>query len=74
MQVAYGLRFPNWGSKDAEGIFAVNRNLGTVMNPGSYVVDTFPSLASIPGFGTIIGNWKRVGEQLFQTDTKILGG
>src|SRR5579859_8070018 len=74
MQVVYGRRFPKWGSKEAEGIFAVNKNLGSVMNPGSFVVDTFPSLASIPGFGTIIGNWRRVGEQLFQTDTKILGG
>src|SRR5271155_2005738 len=74
MQVVYGRRFPKWGSKEAEGIFSVNRNLSTTINPGAYLVDTFPSLAKIPGFGTIIGNWRRVGDRLFKADAKVLCG
>ena len=74
MQVVYGRRFPKWGSKEADDIFSVTGNLGSVMNPGAYIVDTFPSLAKIPGFGTIFGNWRKVGEKLFQQDAKVLCG
>jgi cytochrome P450 len=74
MQVVYGRRFPKWGSKEADGIFSVNRNLSSVIRPGSWIVDTFPSLAAIPGFGTVIGNWRKVGERLFQADSKVLCG
>src|SRR5271170_667804 len=74
MQVVYGQRFPKWGSKEAEGIFSVNGNLSAVLNPGTYIVDTFPFLAKIPGFGTIFGNWRKVGERLFQEDAKVLCG
>src|SRR2546421_10759185 len=48
MQVVYCRRFPKWGSKDAERIFAVNRDFGTVLKPGFYFVWKFPSFASIP--------------------------
>jgi cytochrome P450 len=74
MQVVYGRRFPKWGSKEADDIFSVTANLGSVMNPGAYIVDTFPSLAKIPGFGTIFGNWRTIGERLFQADSKVLCG
>jgi|SRR5579862_1537504 len=74
MQVVYGRRFPNWKSNDADGIFSVNRHLATALDPGVYIVDTFPSLAKIPGFGTIFGNWKRTGEKFFQEDCKVLLG
>jgi cytochrome P450 len=74
MQVVYGRRFPKWGSKEADGIFSVNSNLSTVLNPGAFIVDTFPSLAKIPGFGTVFGSWRKIGDRLFQADSKVLRG
>jgi cytochrome P450 len=74
MQITFGRRFPKWGSKEAEGIYTANRHFATVATPGAYIVDTFPLLAKIPGFGTVFGNWKRVADQLFQIDsTAFLG-
>ena len=36
-----------------------------------YLVDTFPILAKIPGYGTLFGNWRKKGEELFQLDANI---
>jgi cytochrome P450 len=74
MQVVYGRRFPKWGSTEAEGIYSVNRHLSSVVSPGAYIVDTFPFLAKIPGFGTVIGSWKKVGDKLFEEDSQVLLG
>ena len=35
------------------------------------VVDTFPLLAKIPGYGTIFGSWRKKGEAFFQLDANI---
>jgi cytochrome P450 len=74
MQVVYGRRFPKWGSKESDDIFGVNANLSYALTPGKFIVDTFPSLENIPGFGTIFGNWRKTGERLFQQDARVLVG
>ena len=70
MQVVYGRRFPTSGSKEAMEIYECNEHFASV-GPGSYIVDTFPGLAKIPGFGTVFGNWKKIGNEMFKYDSNI---
>jgi cytochrome P450 len=74
MQITYGRRFPKFGSKDAEGVYEANKHFATVATPGAYLVDTFPILAKIPGYGTIFGTWRKVAEELFQMDSQAFLG
>jgi hypothetical protein len=71
MQVVYGRRFPTPGSPEAEQIYECNHRFSSVAGPGMYLVDTFPILAKIPGYGTLFGNWRKKGEELLQLDANI---
>ena len=42
----------------------------TYRRPGSFLVDTFPSLASIPLFN-FFSNWQRVGAEIHKADSEV---
>jgi len=70
MQVVCCRRFPTSGSKEAMEIYECNEHFASV-GPGSYILDTFPALAKLPGFGTVWGSWKKIGDEMFKFDSSV---
>jgi hypothetical protein len=72
MQVAYGRRVPNWDDKDVQDIYSVIDNFTKVTAPGEWLVDSFPTLAKFPAWP--FSNWKKVGREMYEHDSKIYIG
>src|SRR6266496_1407695 len=51
-------------------IYGVLGRFVTYRRPGSFLVDTFPSLASIPLFN-IFSNWQRIGAEIHKADSEV---
>lgn len=69
MQLTYGHRLPTWEHPMFQRIYQVLDNFTNVSAPGAFVVDSFPSLASLPQF--FFGNWKSKGRKMFEHDSKV---
>jgi hypothetical protein len=56
--------------EEVKMVFEVLARFTSFRRPGSYMVDTFPSLASNPFFNWF-SNWKRDGKEIHKADTKV---
>ncbi|KAL9115954.1 MAG: hypothetical protein Q9227_000322 [Pyrenula ochraceoflavens] len=61
LRLAYGKRITTGKEEFVQRIVKVNHNLERIASPGSYLVDTFPSLNLLPSF---LAPWKREGARL----------
>src|SRR5271170_64458 len=51
-------------------IYGCLARFGRVRRPGSFIVDTFPSLANNPLYNAV-SSWRQVGEDTFQKDSAV---
>jgi len=59
--------------EDIRKVYQVLNRFVTYRRPGSFLVDTFPSLASIPLFNKI-SNWQEVGAEIHKADSEVFLG
>ncbi|KAF5026971.1 hypothetical protein F66182_1001 [Fusarium sp. NRRL 66182] len=69
MTVTYGHRVADWDDPYIKKIFQVLEHFTLMSEPGKWLVDVFPSLASLPSF--IVQNWWKIGRQWFEFDREI---
>lgn len=70
LNVTYGKRAPIWECKEIADIYGCLARFGRVRRPGSFIVDTFPSLAKNPIYNAI-SSWRQVGEETFKKDSAV---
>lgn len=82
LQFVYGRRVPvctfpslpigiNSGDcKEVRQVYEVLERFVSYRRPGSFLVDTFPSLASIPLFNAF-SNWQQIGAEIFKADSEV---
>ena len=51
-------------------IYGCLTRFGRVRRPGSFIVDTFPSLANNPIYNDF-SSWRQVGEETFKKDSSV---
>lgn len=51
-------------------VYGVLKRFVSYRRPGSFLVDTFPSLASNPIFN-FFSNWKQIGARIFKEDSEV---
>jgi hypothetical protein len=56
--------------EEVRQVYGVLSRFVTYRRPGSFLVDTFPSLAEIPLFNAL-SNWKQVGEKIHKADAEV---
>lgn len=56
--------------KEIADIYGCLTRFGRVRRPGSFIVDTFPSLAKNPIYNAV-SNWRKVGEETFKLDSAV---
>ena len=56
--------------EEVRQVYGVLERFVTYRRPGSFLVDTFPSLADIPLYNAI-SNWKEVGEKIYKADSEV---
>jgi hypothetical protein len=59
--------------KQIADIYGCLSRFGRVRRPGSFIVDTFPSLANNPIYNAV-SNWRQVGEDTFKKDSAVFMG
>lgn len=69
MLVTYGHRLATWEDPLLKKVYTVLDNLTEMTAPGAHVVDSFPSLASLPQ--SLLGNWRTFGKKIFDHDSKV---
>ena len=69
MFLTSGYRLPSWEHPLVQKIYTVLGNLTEMTASGAHVVDSFPSLASLPQ--RLLGNWRRHAQSVFSRDSKI---
>jgi cytochrome P450 len=69
MLLTYGYRLPTWEHPLLKKIYSVLDNLTEMTAPGAHVVDSFPSLASLPQW--LLGNWRSQAQRFYEHDSKI---
>ncbi|KXJ87807.1 cytochrome P450 [Microdochium bolleyi] len=69
MLVTYGYRIPSFADPLITKIFTVLEHAGTIMAPGAFAVESFPSLTVLPEF--LLGNWYSWGKKVFAHDSKV---
>jgi cytochrome P450 len=67
-RLAFGRRILTGKEEEVRRIFAVVHNVERVASPGAYLVDTFPSLMSLP---TVVAPFKRELEGLHQEELSL---
>ncbi|CAG8952212.1 hypothetical protein HYFRA_00000952 [Hymenoscyphus fraxineus] len=72
ISVTYGHRIPDWNNGLADQIYKVINNLQQFASPGTWIVDTFPSLTAFPE--VFFGKWKSFGRKCFEHDAPIYLG
>ena len=81
LQFVYGRRIPvcNLGfllslrlgdCEEVRQIYGVLARFVTYRRPGSFLVDTFPSLASFPLFN-LFSNWQKIGAEIYKKDSEV---
>lgn len=69
MQVTYGHRIPNWDDPLYKKIFTVLDHFNAMAEPGKWLVDLFPSLASLPSW--MVQNWWTKGREWHKFDSEV---
>ncbi|KAJ9132445.1 Cytochrome P450 [Pleurostoma richardsiae] len=69
MLVTYGYRIPSFEDPLITKIYGVLEHLSVMMAPGAFAVESFPSLAYLPGW--LFGNWYSFGKKVFEYDSKV---
>ena len=69
MTVTYGHRVADWDDPYIKKIFEVLEHFTLMSEPGAWLVDVFPSLASLPSF--LVQNWWKKGRQWFEYDRQV---
>lgn len=70
--VTYGHRIPDWDNALVKEVYKVVNNMQHYAAPGTWIVDTFPSLAVFPEF--LFGKWRSFGRKCFEHDAPIYLG
>jgi hypothetical protein len=73
LNVTYGRRIPVWDCQEIKDIYGALARFGRVRRLGSFIVDTFPSLAKNPIYNTF-SKWRQVGEETFRLDSALFLG
>jgi hypothetical protein len=83
MQVIYGRRIPQCTNsatlltegdcEDIRKIYSVIARFSYVRRPGTFVVDTFPELASFWPYD-LFSSWRKEGEEMHRLDAEIYTG
>lgn len=68
LRLTYGQKVETGNEEVVKRIFAVNHHLERIASPGSYLVDTFPSLNLLPSF---LAPWKREGHRLHDEELDL---
>lgn len=68
LRLTYGQKVETGEEDVVKRIVTVNHNLERIVSPGSYLVDTFPSLNRLPGF---VAPWKREGRRLHEEELDL---
>ncbi|KAM5383723.1 hypothetical protein ACJZ2D_001712 [Fusarium nematophilum] len=69
MTVTYGHRVADWNDPYIKKIYEVLEHFTLMSEPGKWLVDAFPSLASLPSF--LVQNWWKIGRQWFEYDREV---
>jgi hypothetical protein len=56
--------------EEVRQVYGVLGRFVTYRRPGSFLVDTFPSLASVPLFN-MFSNWQKIGEEIHKRDSEV---
>lgn len=65
------LQLANLGDCDeVRKVYEVLGRFVTYRRPGSFLVDTFPSLANFPLFN-MFSNWKKIGADIHKADSEV---
>jgi len=82
LQFVYGRRVPvctlpnqrvmlmTGDCEEVRRVYGVLGRFVTYRRPGSFLVDTFPSLADIPLYNAL-SNWKQVGRKIHEADSEV---
>ena len=65
----YGHRIDTFDHPLARKIYAVVNNMQLYMEPGAWLIDSFPPLRALPQW--MLGNWRDFGKKCFDHDHKI---
>ncbi|ETS87770.1 hypothetical protein PFICI_01598 [Pestalotiopsis fici W106-1] len=69
MTVTYGHRVKDWNDPYIKKIYEVLEHFTLMSEPGKWLVDAFPPLASLPSF--LVQDWWRIGREWFTYDREI---
>ena len=56
--------------EEVKQVYGVLRRFVSYRRPGSFLVDTFPILATIPLFN-LLSNWRKIGAEIYKADTEV---
>lgn len=70
--ITYGHRISTWDHPLAKNIYKVVNNMQHYASPGTWLVDTFPSLQNLPQI--FFGNWRSFGKKCHEHDAPIYLG
>src|SRR5271169_4210097 len=56
--------------EEVRQVYGVLGRFVTYRRPGSFLVDTFPSLAEIPLYNAF-SNWKQLGKKIYEADSEV---
>lgn len=59
--------------EEVRQVYGVLGRFVTFRRPGSFLVDTFPTLAKIPLFN-LLSNWQKIGAEIHKKDAEVFLG
>ncbi|CAH0046648.1 unnamed protein product, partial [Clonostachys solani] len=69
MTVTYGHRVADWNDRYIKKIYELLEHFTLMSEPGAWLVDALPSLASLPSW--MVQNWWKIGREWFEYDRQV---